>query len=62
VSSYPEALRSAVMVVPTTALFEGSRRALLAGALDGGLMAILAGTALAAFAATVAIFNRKMAE
>ncbi len=62
VSSYPEALRSAVMLIPTTALFEGSRRALLAGALDGGLMAILAVTALVAFAATVAIFNRKMAE
>lgn len=62
VSSYPESLRTAVMAIPTTALFEGSRRALLTGGFDEGLISILAVTALVAFAATVAIFNRKMAE
>jgi lipooligosaccharide transport system permease protein len=50
------------MAIPTTALFEGSRRALLTGGFDEGLISILAVTALVAFAATVAIFNRKMAE
>ncbi|AJE01978.1 ABC transporter permease [Geobacter pickeringii] len=62
VSSYPAGVRAFVTAIPTTALFEGSRVALLTGELNGSSLAILALSAAVAFAGAVAIFNRKIEE
>lgn len=62
VSSYPETVRPFVTLIPTTALFEGARTALIAGTADAASLAILALSAAVAFAAAVVIFNRKMEE
>jgi lipooligosaccharide transport system permease protein len=61
-SSYPEPLAHVVKALPTTALFEGARRALVNGTVSFGFLALLYTTALIAFIAAVWIFRRKMAE
>ena len=61
-SSYPPFLRSIVTALPTTAIFEGARLALLYGVLDGAYVATLFVTAAVVFALAVWIFNREMAE
>lgn len=62
VSSYPAAARPYVMALPTTALFEGARRALLTGTVDLSYLVLLAGTAAVSFVVAVVVFNRKIEE
>jgi lipooligosaccharide transport system permease protein len=61
-SSYPAPLLPVVRVLPTTAIFEGARQALLKGGVDSGYAAILLVTAVIIFALAVYIFNRKIEE
>jgi lipooligosaccharide transport system permease protein len=61
-SSYPAAVLPAVRALPTTAIFEGARQALLKGGVTGGYAAILIGTAAVSFVLAVWIFNRKIEE
>ena len=61
-SSYPEVIASMVRTLPTTALFEGARQALVNGTINPGFALQLYSTAIAAFVAAVWIFRRKMAE
>ena len=61
-SSYPAALQPAIGVIPTTAIFEGARLALLKGGVDGRYAAILLVTAVVSFAMAVFIFNRKIED
>lgn len=61
-SSYPAYILPVIRLIPTTAVFEGARLALLHGTLWGAHLAILAATAVVAFAAAVYIFNRKIEE
>lgn len=61
-SSYPPSLMSWVRAFPTTALFEGSRQALVRGVFSLTLELQISMTALIAFIAAVMIFRRKMAE
>jgi len=61
-SSYPAALLLVVRALPTTAVFEGARQALLKGAVDGSYAVILVVTAVTIFALAVYIFNRKIEE
>src|SRR5512133_162551 len=61
-SSYPEPLGQFVRGLPTTALFEGARQALVNGKIMFDFLALLYTTALIAFIAAVWIFRRKMAE
>jgi lipooligosaccharide transport system permease protein len=62
ISSYPAAVASWVRAMPTTALFEGARRALVAGEMlpFSALQVVL--SALVAFVVAVFIFKNKMAE
>lgn len=61
-SSYPATVIPLVRALPTTALFEGARRALVSG--DMSLMYVLqvSLSAVVLFALAVGIFRRKMAE
>ena len=61
-SSYPAALLPVVRALPTTAVFEGARQALLKGAVDSGYAVTLLATALVIFALAVYIFNKKIEE
>lgn len=61
-SSYPEKVVPLVRLLPTTALFEGARQALVSGTITTGFLFLLSTTAFAAFVAAVLIFRRKMAE
>ncbi len=61
-SSYPATLLPLVRALPTTAIFEGARQALLGGGLDSGYAAILLFTAVVIFGLAVWIFNRKIEE
>jgi lipooligosaccharide transport system permease protein len=61
-ASYPAALLPAVRLLPTTALFDGARDALLYGRLSGGYLSNLLCSALIAFVAAVWTFNKKMEE
>jgi lipooligosaccharide transport system permease protein len=61
-SSYPETILPMVRALPTTALFEGARQALVSGTVSINFIIFLYATALAAFIAAVVIFRRKMAE
>jgi lipooligosaccharide transport system permease protein len=61
-SSYPAALLPVIRALPTTAVFEGARQALLKGTVEGGYALILLVTAAAIFALAVWIFNRKIEE
>lgn len=59
-SSYPPSVLAAVKLLPTTAVFEGARLALLRGVVDFQYCVIAVVTAALAFAAAVWIFNRKI--
>jgi lipooligosaccharide transport system permease protein len=61
-SSYPAYLQPVIGVIPTTAIFEGARLALLKGEVDGRYAGILMVTAVVAFALAVFIFNRKIED
>jgi len=61
-SSYPGAFLPFIRVLPTTAVFEGARQAILRGTVESGYAAILLITAVAMFALAVYIFNRKIEE
>lgn len=61
-SSYPANLIPVIRALPTTAIFEGARQALLHGTLESGPLALLLATAVAIFAAAVYTFNRRMSE
>ena len=61
-SSYPAPVISWVRALPTTALFEGARRALVTGELAAFPVLQVSLSALVAFVAAVFIFRRKMAE
>jgi lipooligosaccharide transport system permease protein len=61
-SSYPAALLPVIRALPTTAVFEGARQALLKGTVAGGYALVLLVTAAAIFALAVWIFNRKIEE
>ncbi len=59
-SSYPSAALAVVQLLPTTAIFEGARIALLQGVMDYRYFSIAVVTSALAFAAAVWIFNRKI--
>ena len=61
-SSYPPAVAVLVRALPTTALFEGARQALVSGSLAIPFALTISGTALAAFVAAVWLFRIKMSE
>lgn len=61
-SSYPPAMIPWVRALPTTALFEGARQALVGGVFPFVFALQVAVTALFTFVAAVWIFRRKMAE
>lgn len=61
-SSYPATILPAVKLLPTTAIFEGARAALLFGAIPEPYLINLVVTAALSFAIAVYTFNRKMAE
>ncbi len=61
-SSYPPSVISWVRALPTTALFEGARRILVAGEMQPISALQVSVSAALAFIAAVAIFRKKMAE
>jgi lipooligosaccharide transport system permease protein len=61
-SSYPGAIAPLVRALPTTALFEGARMALVNGIVSFEYLLLLYLTAITAFVAAVWIFRQKMAE
>jgi lipooligosaccharide transport system permease protein len=61
-SSYPAQILPLIRLLPTTAIFDGARQALLTGRLDVASLAVVIVTALVAFIVTVYLFNRKIAE
>ncbi|MGA7826704.1 MAG: ABC transporter permease [Geobacteraceae bacterium] len=61
-SSYPEKALPFVRALPTTAIFEGARLALLQGFMDVQFCLTLMVTATVSFILTVWVFNRKIEE
>ncbi len=61
-SSYPPSILPVIRLLPSTALFEGARTALLSGASSMLSLLILGGTAVVMFALAVVVFNRKIEE
>ena len=61
-SSYPVALLPLIRALPTTAVFEGARQALLKGVMEIGFAVNLLATAAVMFGLAVWIFNRKIEE
>ncbi len=61
-SSYPAAILPVIRLLPTTALFEGARLALVSGRFTGAYAALLYVTAAVLFTLAVWIFRRKMSE
>jgi lipooligosaccharide transport system permease protein len=61
-SSYPQAMIPWVRALPTTALFEGARQALVSGSFPLVFALQVTVTALLTFAVAVWLFRRKMAE
>jgi lipooligosaccharide transport system permease protein len=59
-SSYPETALPFVRALPTTAIFEGARLALLRGFIDAQFCLTLVVTAAASFVLAVWVFNRKI--
>ena len=59
-SSYPETALPFVRALPTTAIFEGARLALLRGFIDAQFFLTLVVTAAASFVLAVWVFNRKI--
>lgn len=61
-SSYPANLASFVRLLPTTALFEGSRKAIVSGSFILHYWLLISFAAILAFVAAVIIFRRKLSE
>ena len=61
-SSYPAAILPFINSLPTTAIFEGARRALLSGSIEYAYALTIAATAAIVFALAVIIFDRKIEE
>jgi lipooligosaccharide transport system permease protein len=61
-SSYPPSVLPAIRLLPSTALFEGARTALLSGVTGMLPLVILAITAAVMFVLAVVVFNRKIEE
>jgi lipooligosaccharide transport system permease protein len=61
-SSYPAAVAPFISLLPTTALFEGARQAMVTGSFSIPFSANLYLSAAVAFAAAVLIFRKKLAE
>jgi lipooligosaccharide transport system permease protein len=61
-SSYPAAILPIIRLLPTTAVFEGARGALLLGYVPPGYLINLVLSATLSFVLAVVTFNRKMAE
>jgi len=61
-SSYPAGITPVIRILPTTAVFDGARQALLNGNFAPAYAANLCLTATCIFALAVYTFNRKMAE
>lgn len=61
-SAYPPTLLPVIRLLPTTAIFDGARQALLAGRIDVFSLSVVVVTAIVAFVATVYSFNRKISE
>ena len=61
-SSYPASVLPFINLLPTTALFEGARRALLNGATGSLHLLILSVAAVVMFVLAVVVFNRKIEE
>ena len=61
-SSYPASILPVIRLLPTTAVFEGARDALLAGAVPPAYLINLVLSAALSFVLAVYTFNRKMAE
>jgi lipooligosaccharide transport system permease protein len=61
-SSYPSSVLPFVKALPTTAIFEGARLALLSGELPSGYAMTIIATAVISFVLAVIIFNKKIEE
>ncbi len=61
-SSYPSAVLPFVKALPTTAIFEGARRALLQGSVGFSYAFTVILTAAVSFTLAVIVFNRKIEE
>lgn len=61
-SAYPAAVAPFIRLLPTTALFEGARQALVGGSLSPFFGANLSVAAVSCFLAAVLIFRRHLAE
>ncbi|ACH37045.1 ABC transporter, membrane protein, ABC-2 family [Citrifermentans bemidjiense Bem] len=61
-SSYPASIRPFIELLPTTAVFEGARDALLQGSVPAPYLINLVATAAVSFLVAVYTFDRKMAE
>ena len=61
-SAYPPSVLPAIRLLPTTAVFEGARTALLTGSLPAPYLINLLLSAALCFVLAVYTFNRKMAE
>ncbi|MBT1070290.1 ABC transporter permease [Pelotalea chapellei] len=61
-SSYPEKVIPWIRALPTTALFEGARQALVKGSFSAMFVLQIAGMALITFVAAVWIFRLKMSD
>ncbi len=61
-SSYPAAVLPVIRLLPTTALFEGARLALVSGRFTSAYAVLLYVTAAVLFTLAVGIFRRKMSE
>lgn len=59
-SAYPDTVLPYVKILPTTALFDGARIALLTGKIDSTYLFMLVGSAIVSFIATVRVFEKKM--
>jgi lipooligosaccharide transport system permease protein len=61
-AAYPEGILPYIRVIPTTALFDGARLALLTGKIDFLYAVNLTVSAVISFILTIRIFERKMHE
>lgn len=62
ISSYPKGVANVVLLLPTTALFEGARQTIVSGSFSSAYALNISLTALASFVAAVLIFRRRLSE
>jgi lipooligosaccharide transport system permease protein len=60
ISAYPDTVLPYLKTLPTTALFDGARIALLTGEIEVGYLLILVGSAVISFIAAIRVFEKKM--